>query len=67
MMLRKDLLTIVIALCVAGYLAMTLGFVAHDDLGFSREKIRAAAALSAILLGLLLVIDYLGKKLRRAK
>jgi mannose/fructose/N-acetylgalactosamine-specific phosphotransferase system component IIC len=64
---RKDLPTLVLGLCFAGYLAIAMGYVAHDGLGLSRETIRYAAILSAALLGTLLALNYLSKKLQRAK
>jgi hypothetical protein len=64
---RKDLLTILLGLCFAGYLAIAMGYVAHDGLGLPREQIRYAATISATLLGTLLAIDYLSRKLRSAK
>lgn len=64
---RKDLATIVLALCAAAYLAIAMDYVADVGLGLSGEKIRGAATLSATLLGTLLAVDYLSRKLRRAK
>jgi hypothetical protein len=63
---RKNLPTIVLAFCVAGFFALAFGYLAHDGLGFSRQQIRDAAIVSASLLGTLLAVDYLSK-LRRAK
>ena len=63
---RKDLPTLVLAICTAGYLAIAMGYVSHDGLGFSREQIRDTATVSATLLGALLAVDFLGRKLRRA-
>ena len=59
--------TIVTAVCVAGYAALTLGYVAHYDFGFSRTEIRDSATIVAILLAVLVAIDFFGKKLSKAK
>ena len=59
--------TIVAAVCVAGYAALTLGYVAHDDFGFSRAEIRGGATIVAILLAAVVAIDFFGKKLSKAK
>lgn len=60
---RFDFVTLLTALCVAGYVAIMLGYVAYVDLGFSREQIRNAAVLTAIVMAMLMVIDFLGKRL----
>jgi hypothetical protein len=67
MTIKKDLPTILLGLCFAGYLAIAMGYVAHDGLGLPSEQIRHAATISATPLGTLLAIDYLSRKLRRAK
>jgi hypothetical protein len=56
---------ICIAICVAGYLASALGFVAHDDLGIPVEHIRDAAVALATVIASLLAIDHFGKKFRK--
>ena len=40
---RQDFVMVAIAVCVAGYIALTLDYVAHQSLGFSSAHIRAAA------------------------
>lgn len=60
---RFDFVTLLTALCVAGYVAIMLGYVAHVDLGFSSEQIRNAAVLTAIVMAMLMAIDFLGKRL----
>jgi hypothetical protein len=64
---RIDLVQIVIAVGVAGYLAITLAYVAHYDFGFSREEIRSEAMLAAILIAALVAIEFFGKKLGKPK
>ena len=47
---RFDFITGVVAVCVAGYAAVMLDYVAHDDLGFSSAQIGQGAVIAAILL-----------------
>jgi hypothetical protein len=47
--------------------AVTVGYVAHYDLGFSREEIRSPALVGAIVIGALLAVEHFGKKLRKSK
>ena len=44
-----------------------MGYIAHYDLGFSRQEIRTQAVICAVIIGLLVTIEYLGKKLRKPK
>jgi NhaP-type Na+/H+ and K+/H+ antiporter len=47
--------------------ALLVGYIAHYDLGFSRQEIRTEAVIGAVIIGLLVTIEYLGKKLRKPK
>ena len=47
--------------------AFLLGYAAHHDWGLSRAAIRTDALVAALLLGMLVAIDTLGRKLRRPK
>jgi hypothetical protein len=47
--------------------ALSVGYVAHYDLGFSRQEIRTQAVIGAAIIGLLVTTEYLGKKLRKPK
>jgi hypothetical protein len=58
---RFDLVAIANSVCVAGYAAIMLGYVAHYNFGYSRLEIRGGALISAILLAALIAIDFLGK------
>jgi hypothetical protein len=40
----------------AGMVAATLGYVAHDSLGVSRQMIREYAVITALLIGSLIII-----------
>lgn len=64
---RQDFVMVAIAVCVAGYIALAVDYVAHQSLGFSSAHIRAAATGTAIVVASLLAIEYFGKKLRRAR
>ena len=64
---KTDITTILLGLCFAGYLAVAMGYVAHDGLGLPTEQIRLAATISATLLGALLAVDYLSRKSPPAK
>jgi len=57
-----DFLTIVTAICVAAYVAIMLDHVANVDLGFSCEQIRNTAVITAIVMAMLMAIDFFGKK-----
>ena len=64
---RFDIVTISSAVCVAGYAAIMLGYVAVFDLGLSREAVRSGAMITAILIAALVAVDFFGKKLRKSK
>jgi hypothetical protein len=51
----------------AALAAFTLGYIAHYDLGLSRQEIRTPALIVAIMIALLLATEYFGKKLRKPK
>jgi hypothetical protein len=47
--------------------ALSVGYIAHYDFGFSRQEIRTPAVIGAAIIGLLVAIEYFGKKLRKPK
>ena len=57
-----DLETIVVAVCVAGYAALLVGYVAHEDLGFTSAQIRHVAMIWADLLAMPVAVDFLRTK-----
>lgn len=61
---KFDIVTIAYAICVAGYAAIALDYVAHYDLGFSLQEVRGAAVLIAVVIAALIAIDFVGKKAR---
>jgi hypothetical protein len=64
---RTDLVTIATAVWLAGYAAMALWYVALFDIGLTREGVRIAATVAAILLGAVVAIDFLVRKLDEHK
>ena len=64
---RTDLVTIATAVSLAGYAAIALWYVALFDIGFTREGVRIGATVAAILLGAVVAIDFLVRKLDERK
>jgi hypothetical protein len=62
-----NILTIVQAVCVAAYVAITLGHVALYNFGLSGEDVRGAAMIIAVPTAAMVAIDFFSKKLRKAK
>jgi hypothetical protein len=60
---KFDFVTLVTALCVAGYVAIMLDYVADVHLGFSGEQIRDTAVIAALVMAMLMAIEFLGKRL----
>jgi hypothetical protein len=58
-------LTLLMAVSGAAFTAVMLAYIAHYDLGLSREEIRAYAVTAAGVGVALVGIDYFGKKLRK--
>ena len=56
-------LTLLMAVSAAAFTAVMLAYIAHYDLGLSREEIRAFAVTAAGGGVALVGIDYFGKKL----
>ena len=63
---RIDFVTMATALFVAGYVAVMLDYVADVDFGLSRAQIRNTAVIAAIVLAMLMAIDFLGTRLGKA-
>jgi hypothetical protein len=47
--------------------ALSLGYIAHFELGFSRQEIRTPAVIAAAVIALLLAVEYFGTRLRKPK
>ncbi len=55
---RFGIVTIANAVCVAGYVAIALRYVAFYDFGLSGEEIRRGATIVAIVIAALVVLDF---------
>jgi hypothetical protein len=64
---KFDVVTTASAVGVAAYVAITMGYVADYDLGFSPHEIRGTALAIAGIMAALIAIDFFGKKLGKAK
>jgi hypothetical protein len=64
---RRDIVMIASATCVAAYVAIALGCLTIYKFGLSRDLVRSAAIIAAILIAATLAIDYFGKKLGNTK
>lgn len=64
---KFDIVTTASAVGVAAYVAITIGYVARYDLGFSLQEIRGTAVVIAVIIAALIAIDFFGKKLGKAK
>jgi hypothetical protein len=64
---RFDLVTITTAVCVAGYVALMLRYVALYDFGLSCGEVRRGATVVAILIAARVAVDFFGKRLDKAK
>jgi ABC-type amino acid transport system permease subunit len=47
--------------------AFSLAYIAHNDLGLTREEIRTPSLAAAAIIGLLLATDYFGRRFRKLK
>ena len=65
---RFDLVTITTAVCVAGYVALMLRYVALYDFGLSCGEVRrGGATVVAVLIAARVAVDFFGKRLDKAK
>lgn len=64
---KPDIAAIIIGVCVAGYAALAIRYVAQHDLGFSLQHIRGAAIAVAAGLATLVAVDFLGGAHSKAK
>jgi hypothetical protein len=58
--------TTALAICVAGFFAIMLEYVANVDFGFSIEQIRGAAMFSALILAMPTALGFLRKEADQA-
>jgi hypothetical protein len=47
--------------------ALSLGYIAHYDFGFSREEIRTPALISAGIIAALVAAEFFAERLRKLK
>ena len=64
---QMDLLTVVSAAGVAGYVAIILTYVARIDLGMSNGQIRFLAVLAAVMIAAGIVLDFLARRLSKTE
>jgi hypothetical protein len=62
-----DPLTVLTAVGVAGYVAITLAYVASVDLGLSNGQIRFLSIMAATFIALCIAVDFLGKRLTKVE
>jgi hypothetical protein len=60
-------LRVLMAAGAAAVTALTLAYIAHYDLGLSRQEIRTPAVIAAAVIAMLMMIEFFGKKLRKLK
>jgi hypothetical protein len=60
-------LTFLMAAGTATSTALMLGYVAHYDLGFSREEIRTPAVIAATIIAVLIAVEFFGEKFGKPK
>jgi hypothetical protein len=58
-------LSILLYVATAAFTSVTFAYIAHFEFGLSREEIRNFAAIAASVGIALVVIHFLGKKLRK--
>jgi hypothetical protein len=50
---------------MAATTALALAYIAHYDFGLSREEIRNPAMFGAVVIAVLVAVEFFGKKLRK--
>jgi hypothetical protein len=64
---QMDLLTVVSAAGVAGYVAIILTYVARIDFGLSNGQIRTLAVLAAGIIAAGIALDFLARRLSKTE
>lgn len=62
-----DVVTAVSAICVAGYAAIAIDYVARFGLGLPLHQIRGGALIVSVAIAALIAIDFFGRTPDRAK
>jgi hypothetical protein len=52
---------------VAAFTALSLAYIAHYDFGLSREEIRTPAVAAAVVIAMLMAVEFFGKRFRKPK
>jgi hypothetical protein len=60
-----NVLSFLMSVVAAVTTALSLAYVAHYDLGLSREEIRIAAVVGAAAVVAWMAVEFFGKKLRK--
>ena len=55
------------AMSAAATTAFTLAYIAHYDFGLSRQEIRTPAVVGAVVIAVLVAVEFFGKKLAKPK
>jgi hypothetical protein len=58
-------LFVLASVVAAGITALALALIAHYDFDLSREEIRSLAVDGAVVIAVLVAVDFFGKKLRK--
>jgi len=60
-------LSLMMAMSTAAAAALSLAYIAHYDFGLSCEEIRTAALVGAVVIAVLVAVEFFGKKLAKPK
>jgi hypothetical protein len=63
----SKIVVFLVGVCIAGMVALMVGYVAHYDYGLSRLDIRMLALTGAAIIAVLLATEYFGMMLRKSK
>jgi hypothetical protein len=60
-------LAFLMSVVAAAFTALSLGYIAHYDFGFSREEIRTPALIGAAVIAALVAAEFFAERLRKLK
>jgi hypothetical protein len=60
-------LSFLMSVVTAAFAALTLAYIAHYDFGLSRGEIRTPAVAAAVVIAMLMAVEFFGKRLRKPK
>jgi hypothetical protein len=58
-------LSFLMSVVAAAFTALSLAYIAHYDFGLSREEIRTPAVAAAVVIAMLMAVEFFGKRLRK--